>query len=228
VIPWFIRAVTGARARWSGIEPLDANGALPQRIYFANHTSNLDAPVIWAALPRLLRKRTRAVAARDYWEGGPVRRFLASRVFNAVLIERKKVTVSNNPMIAMEKVLDDGDSLIIFPEGARFTSDEGEMAEFKPGLWHLARKRPQAQLVPVHLENLNRIMPKGNLLIVPVLASVTFGPPVTFNAAEPRGAFLARARQAVAALEDRGMGGEPASAPSAPVAATADSTPEVS
>lgn len=205
ITPWLIRTVTGARARWAGIDPLSVDGSLPQRIYFANHTSNLDAPVIWASLPRLLRVRTRPVAAKDYWLGGPVRKFFATRVFNAVLIERKKVTVSTNPMVAMEDVLARGDSLIIFPEGARFSDDDGAMADFKPGLWHLARKHPHVQLVPVHLENLNRIMPKGNLLIVPLLASVSLGAPISFVESEPRGDFLKRARDAVAALEFRGQ-----------------------
>lgn len=205
MVATFIRWTTGARARWAGIEPLNESGVLPQRIYFANHTSNLDAPVIWASLPKQLRVRTRPVAAKDYWLGGPLRRFLATKVFRAVLIERKKVTVSSNPMVAMEEVLDQGDSLIIFPEGGRFSDEDGEMGEFKPGLWHLARKHPGVQLVPVHLENLNRIMPKGNLLIVPLLASVTFGAPVEFVDGEPRVEFLSRAREAVANLEFRGQ-----------------------
>src|SRR5262245_5038071 len=98
MIPWLIRAFTGVRARWTGIDPLDPTGALPQRIYFANHTSNLDAPVIWASLPRPLRHHTRPVAAKDYWLGGPMRKYLAVRVFNAVLIERHKVKKSDNPL----------------------------------------------------------------------------------------------------------------------------------
>jgi 1-acyl-sn-glycerol-3-phosphate acyltransferase len=203
VIAWLIRMITGAHGRWVGVTPTDAGGAIRQRVYFANHTSNLDAPVIWAALPRALRKRTRPVAARDYWEGDPIRRFLAHNVFRAVLIERKKVAPSCNPLRDMEAVLSDGDSLIIFPEGARFADDDGEMAQFKPGLWHLARKHPEVEFVPVHLENLNRILPKGDLLFVPLLASVTFGAAVQLKDGEEKRAFLDRARAAVATLEAR-------------------------
>ena len=83
----FVRAITGIHARWIGVDPVDADGAVPQRVYFANHASNLDAPVIWSSLPRPLRKKTRPIAARDYWTRGPVRRFLALKVLNAVLIE---------------------------------------------------------------------------------------------------------------------------------------------
>lgn len=199
-----IRLLTGAQARWDGIDPTDPDGSIPQRIYFANHTSNLDAPVIWASLPTPLRLRTRPVAAMDYWLGSPTRRYFSQKVFNCILIERKKVTARTNPLGAMEQALDEGSSLILFPEGMRSMDDDGQMNEFKPGLWHLARHRPNVQLVPVYLENLNRIMPKGDLLIVPLLAAVTFGAPIHPEEGEEKAAFLTRAREAVAELALRG------------------------
>jgi 1-acyl-sn-glycerol-3-phosphate acyltransferase len=195
-----IRLITGAQARWQGVEPVAPDGSIPQRIYFANHASNLDAPLIWASLPIELRRRTRPVAAKDYWDRGTLRRYLSSSVFRAVLIERKRVTAHSNPLGAMEEALDAGDSLVIFPEGTRTEDEEGEMNAFKPGLWHLARKHPQVQLVPVYLENLNRILPKGEFLFIPLLAAVTFGTPVSFDPDEPKLAFLKRARASVEAM----------------------------
>jgi 1-acyl-sn-glycerol-3-phosphate acyltransferase len=203
MIAGLIRLVTGAQARWDGVEPFPAEGPAPRRIYFANHASNLDAPVIWASLPDALRHRTRPVAARDYWEGGAVRRFLARR-FRAVLIERKKVTARSNPLEAMEAALEEGDSLIIFPEGTRADDEDGGINEFKPGLWHLARKHPDVELVPVYLENLNRILPKGDFLLVPLLAAVTFGKPVRPEEGEEKAAFLERAKHCVAELARAG------------------------
>ena len=200
MIAGLIRLITGAQARWCGVDPVRADGSVPRRVYFANHQSNLDAPVIWASLPRELRRRTRPVAARDYWDAGPVRRYLATKIFRVLLIERGKVTVSNNPLRAMDTVLDGGESLIIFPEGTRSMDDDGEMNDFKPGLWHLAKKHPEAELVPVHLENLNRILPKGSLLLIPLLAAVTFGKPVRIEDGEDKPAFLERARRAVEEL----------------------------
>jgi 1-acyl-sn-glycerol-3-phosphate acyltransferase len=201
VIAGLIRLISGAQARWCGVDPMRADGTVPPRIYFANHQSNLDAPVIWASLPPELRRQTRPVAARDYWDAGPLRRYLSQKIFRVVLIERGKVTVSNNPLRAMEQVLDDGESLIIFPEGTRTMDDEGEMNDFKPGLWHLAKKHPEAELVPVHLENLNRILPKGTLVLVPLLAAVTFGKPVRIEEGEDKPTFLARSKRAVEELE---------------------------
>lgn len=205
MIAGIIRLLTGAQARWAGIDPVRPDGTAPPRVYFANHASNLDAPVIWASLPGALRRVTRPVAARDYWERGPVRRFLAHRVFRCVLIERAKVSASNNPLRAMEAVLEAGESLIIFPEGTRTMDDEGEIGEFKPGLWHLAKKHPEVELVPVHLENLNRILPKGTLILIPLLAAVTFGRATQIEPGEDKLAFLARAKRAVAELHPEEM-----------------------
>jgi 1-acyl-sn-glycerol-3-phosphate acyltransferase len=188
-----VRLLTGVRARWTGCAPTDR-----QRIYFANHTSNLDAVVLWAALPQALREHTRPVAAHDYWTKGMIRPYLAGHVFKAVLIERKKITVKNNPMVPMLAALDEGSSLIIFPEGGRMEGDQP--AQFKGGLYHLASHRSDVELVPVWIDNVNRVLPKGEFLPVPMLGSVTMGTPVSFDREEPKEVFLERARQALSSL----------------------------
>ena len=185
-----MRLLCGAQARWLGVEP-DAR----PRIYFANHTSNLDALVIWASLPPELRALTRPVAARDYWDKGPLRRHLANHVFHAILIERHKVTAHDNPITAMIEAMGEKNSLIIFPEGGRHPGPEPTV--FKAGLYHLAKHRPDAELVPVYLENLNRVLPKGEFLPVPMLCSLTFGAPLRLEEGEVKTDFLERARQAV-------------------------------
>ena len=193
-IAGFARLLTGARARWRGCGP-----ETRQRVYFANHTSNLDFVLLWAALPSSLRKVTRPVAAQDYWRGGLLREFLARHVFRAVLIERRTVTKANNPLAPMLEALGAGDSLIIFPEGTRHSN--ACVGEFKPGLFHLAKASPSVQFVPVYIENLNRVLPKGEILPVPILCSVSFGAPMQWDAAEGKMDFLARARAALVALK---------------------------
>lgn len=192
-VAFLIRALTGANARWLGAEPVAR-----QRIYFANHTSTLDAAVLWAALPSDIRARTRPVAAKDYWSAGFIRPWLADHVFRALLIERRKVTAENNPLRAMLAVLDAGESLIIFPEGGRFAGPEPQ--PFKGGLYHLAKDRPETELVPIYLENLNRILPKGEIFFVPLLGSITVGKPLRLEPGETKADFLARAREAVWSL----------------------------
>lgn len=185
-----LRIVTGARATWMGAEP-----TTQPTIYFANHTSNLDAAVLWAALPAAVRDKARPVAAQDYWDGGAVRRFLALRVFNALLIERKNVTARNNPLPGIIAALDAGSSIIIFPEGGR--SAGPEPSAFKSGIYHLAKQRPNIPLTPVFLENLNRILPKREFLPVPLLATVIVGASIQLAEGENKVDFLERARLAV-------------------------------
>ena len=92
---------SGASVRWVDCEPDTC-----QRVYFANHTSHLDALIIWASLPKQIRALTRPVAATDYWTGGPVRRYL-HKIFNALLIDRKKVKVHNSPIDIMIREIGD-------------------------------------------------------------------------------------------------------------------------
>ncbi|MEI7823547.1 MAG: lysophospholipid acyltransferase family protein [Verrucomicrobiota bacterium] len=194
-LAWVARILTGARARWQGCAPV-----ADQRVYFANHTSNLDFVLLWASLPDDLRRRTRPVAGRDYWKGG-LREWLASRVFRAVLIERRTVTRDSNPLTPMLDTLRGGESLIIFPEGTR--NPDGEVNPFRPGLFHIAKALPEIQLVPVFIENLNRVLPKGEILPVPMLCSVTFGEPLRLAQGEMKPDFLTRARDAMLALRPK-------------------------
>lgn len=168
------------------------------RIYFANHTSHLDFAVIWANLPSIQRRRCVPVAARDYWETGRIRRYFAQQVFRAVLVDRKRVSVRSNPLLPMDEALERGDSLIIFPEGTR--SLDGATRRFKPGIYHLAKHNPEVSLVPVCLENLNRILPKGERLPIPVLSAITFGQAMQLEPGETKRDFLERAESAVEEL----------------------------
>lgn len=191
----FARFISGAGARWINCQP-DVN----QRIYFANHTSHLDALVIWSLLPPKCRELTRPVAARDYWDKGRIRPYLAKHVFSALLIDRQNIKVHQSPVDLMLREIGDRYSLIVFPEGGRSTT--GELQEFKSGLYYLAKKRPDLELVPVHIDNLNRVLPRGEFLPVPLLSCVTFGPPIWLETGEPKTAFLNRARESVRRLKE--------------------------
>jgi 1-acyl-sn-glycerol-3-phosphate acyltransferase len=188
------RLLTGAQARWVGCAPLDV-----QRVYFANHTSHLDFVLLWSSLPARLRRRARPVAAKDYWRRGPLRRFIIGCVFRGVLVERVHFEREASPLQPMLDGLDAGDSLILFPEGSRGPGPE--VQPFKGGIFHLAEARPQVELVPVWIQNSYRVMPKGSLFPVPLLCSITFGEPVRLGEGEYKPAFLARLRDALAALE---------------------------
>ena len=191
------RLVTGVRGEWRGAAP-----DLRRRIYFANHRSHGDFVLIWTVLPWPLRRRARPVAGADYWLKGAVRRFFGQRVFRAVLIDRDTRTRGADPIAVMGAALDRNDSLIIFPEGTRNVSDE-PLLPFKSGLYHLASARPDVELVPVWIENLNRVMPKGEFVPIPLLCTVTLGVPIRLRADEDKEAFLIRSRDALLALAPR-------------------------
>lgn len=189
-----IRALTGAQARWQGCPP-----KAEQRIYFANHQSHADLVLIWAALPHELRSITRPIAAKDYWTKTPFKQWITTAVFNAIYVDRVK-TSDQDPLEPLIDALESGDSIILFPEGTRGNQEEPQA--FKSGLYNLALKFPQVVLVPAWINNVQRVMPKGEVVPVPILCSVTFGAPVTLAEGEERSTFLARARQAVIALKD--------------------------
>ena len=100
----------------------------------------------------------------------------------------------------MAREMGDRYSLIVFPEGTR--SLDGEVGPFKSGLYHLSQLRPDVELVPVYLENLNRILPKGESLPVPMMSRVTFGPAFSFSGRDDKVEFLLKAREALMQLKD--------------------------
>jgi 1-acyl-sn-glycerol-3-phosphate acyltransferase len=184
------RALVGAAPRWQGSAPSPA-----QRIYFANHSSHIDTLALWSALPRALRRHTRPVAAADYWNTDAVRRCIAVRGLNAVFIERQRSEATKDPLAPLTEALAARDSLIIFPEGTR--NLQPLPGPFKAGLFHLAERFPEVELVPVYLENLHRCMPKGTFFPVPLICTVRFGAPLARIEGEDKTAFLERARRAV-------------------------------
>lgn len=204
-----VRFLTAARVNWDGIEPVPR-----QRVYFANHSSNADFPLIWTVLPPPLRRRTRPVAASDYWLKSKLRAFMIIDVFNAVPINRDAAhrDPDEDPVARMLAALNAGDSLIIFPEGGRNMGPEKALP-FKSGLYHLAKARPDVDLVPVWVENINSLLPKGEVIPLPVIVTVTFGAPIHLTPGESKDAFLARAREALIALSAGNRPDEPEPAP---------------
>jgi 1-acyl-sn-glycerol-3-phosphate acyltransferase len=194
VLSLVAKLMSGCSVRWVDCQPETC-----QRIYFANHTSHLDALVLWASLPRNVRQLTRPVAARDYWEKNAFRRYVASSL-NALLIDRENIKVHRSPVELMLAAIGDTYSLIVFPEGSRGVGDE--MGEFKSGLYYLSKRRPDLELVPVYIDNLNRVLPRGEFLPVPLLSSITIGPPMWLEAGEGKADFLKRARDAVRQLKE--------------------------
>jgi 1-acyl-sn-glycerol-3-phosphate acyltransferase len=150
------------------------------------------------------------VAAKDYWDKPGFRRYLGVNVFNAVLVDRKPASPCGAgeaagapppPPSAIDVLLEglgDRHSLILFPEGTR--GDGLNIAPFKSGLYRLGKARPEVELIPTYVSNLNRVLPKGEFVPVPMLASVAFGEPMQIGENEDKQSFLDRARNALLEL----------------------------
>ena len=197
-VRFFARFVTAVRAEWRGFQPDPA-----PRVYFANHNSHGDFVLIWTVLPEPVRNRARPVAGADYWQKDALRRFFGERVFNAVLIEREGQQRTADPIARMRSALDQGSSLILFPEGTRNLT-EAPLLPFKSGIYRLALAWPGLEMVPVWIANLNRVMPKGELIPVPLICTVVFGAPLRLRDGEDKAAFLERARAALLQLRPEG------------------------
>jgi 1-acyl-sn-glycerol-3-phosphate acyltransferase len=196
----FARAITAVRAIWPS-EGVPSDTC----IYFANHSSHGDFILVWAVLPPRLRRSTRPVAGAEYWLKSAISRFIGRDVFNAVLIERERSQRTSDPVEVMAKALDAGSSLILFPEGTR-NQTEAPLQPFKSGLFHLASSRPSVRLVPVWINNLNRVMPKGEIVPIPLICTVTFGEPLLMLANEDKQAFLYRTQTALLDLSQKQAG----------------------
>ena len=187
--------LTGVRPKF----PSELSFSPEKKVYFANHASHGDFVLVWISLPEHWRKVARPVAGADYWLKGKMRSFVIKHVFNGLLIMRN----GNNPLAITEQMsqaLQDEQSLIIFPEGTRNTDDDTLLLPFKSGIYHLARNNPDVEFVPIWINNINRVLPKGRIIPVPMICDVNIGTPLSLLPNESKDDFLLRARHAMLAL----------------------------
>ena len=166
-------------------------------IFAANHHSHIDTPLLLTSIPEPWRHKMIVGAAADYFFGTRITAALSSLVIGAIPIERSKVGRRSADLAA--ELIDDGWSLLIFPEGGR--SPDGWGQPFRGGAAFLASKTG-VPVVPIHVEGTGRILRKGRSLPRPSTTSVTFGRPITAEDGENATRFGARIEREVAALAD--------------------------
>jgi 1-acyl-sn-glycerol-3-phosphate acyltransferase len=126
-------------------------------ILASNHISHMDTPVILAALPRRLRRRTAVAAAADYFYRNKLIAWLVSLFFNTVPIERRG-GLSERATGHLDKLLDDGWSLLFYPEGTR--SRSGRLGKARRGAAVLASVHG-LPIVPIRVTGTRAAMPPG-------------------------------------------------------------------
>ncbi|HTL52616.1 MAG TPA: lysophospholipid acyltransferase family protein [Planctomycetota bacterium] len=159
-------------------------------VLLANHNSHMDTIVLMSLFKVQRLKHIHPVAAADYFCANKALNWFVTVFFNILPINRKKFTRTDNPIDKMGEVLDAGDSLILYPEGSR--GEPEQMTKFNTGAGHLLEKHPNVKVIPVYMEGMGRILPKGAWYPVPFIGRVNIG--------EPR-IYTGKARAITAQLE---------------------------
>jgi 1-acyl-sn-glycerol-3-phosphate acyltransferase len=155
-----------------------------QFIIVANHNSHLDTMTLMASLPRKIIHRVKPVAAADHFGKTKRQARISNYFINTLLIPRKKdrQNPGDDPIAKMVDALDNGYSLIIFPEGTR--GEPEKLQPLKPGVGIILSKRPAVKYVPVFMYGMGKAMPKGDSLIVPHTATLIYGAPTSINSTD--------------------------------------------
>ena len=152
-----------------------------QFVLASNHNSHADAVTLMTVIPNNRLSKTRPIAAADYFGINKFVSFISWFFLNLILIPRKKAENpgDNDPIEIMDEVLKKGQSIILFPEGSR--GEAGILQPFKKGVGYLMENNRSILVIPVYMEGIGRVLPKGNKIILPSLTKVYIGEALYFK-----------------------------------------------
>ncbi|MDG2152858.1 MAG: lysophospholipid acyltransferase family protein [Crocinitomicaceae bacterium] len=153
----------------------------PQFVLASNHNSHADAVTLMTAIPNNQLSKTRPIAAADYFGRNKFVSFTSWFFLNLALIPRKKAENpgESDPIQIMDNILKKGQSIILFPEGSR--GEAGKLQPFKKGVGYIMESNRTVPVIPVYMEGIGRVLPKGNKIILPSLTKVYIGEAVYFK-----------------------------------------------
>ncbi len=170
-------------------------------ILVANHNSHLDTLALFALFSSDEAGSLRSVAAQDYFRAGSLIGWIARRLLGAITVARAWRPAEGDPLAGCSSALDSGEILILYPEGTRGTP--GRMSELKAGVAYLARRHPEVPVIPITLSGMDRVLPKGAAVPLPLTVAVNVGQPRCWAGGDCRD-FMAELRTALASTVEPG------------------------
>jgi 1-acyl-sn-glycerol-3-phosphate acyltransferase len=155
---------------------------LPTRgpaVLVANHNSHLDAVTLMTLFPLRMLPKLRPVAAQDYFFRNPLLKWFALHIMGILPLDRKVKSKRTHPLAGINEAIDQGDIVIVFPEGSR--GDPEQLGDFKAGIAHIAKKNPEAPVIPIFMHGLGKALPKGETLLVPFFLDIFVGEPIEWD-----------------------------------------------
>lgn len=169
-------------------------------IVVSNHNSHLDTLVLMTLLPWPMLRQLRPVAAKDYFLRNRVLAWFALNIMHIIPLEREIIDRHQDPLAACSEALQNGEILILFPEGSR--GDPEQMGTFKSGIAHLAKRNPEIPIIPIFLHGLGKALPKGEAILVPFFCDVFIGEPISWSG--DRTSFMTSLEQGIKTLAEEG------------------------
>ena len=148
-------------------------------IIVANHNSHLDTLTIMAMCPLRQLPLLRPVAAMDYFMKTKAMAWFATNIIGIIPIARGGHQKGSNPLEPCIEALDRGEILILFPEGSR--GEPEKLSQFKKGVAHLVKERPETPVHPLFIHGLGKALPKDSFLLVPFNCDVVAGEALFWN-----------------------------------------------
>ena len=142
-----------------------------QYIIVANHNSHVDTMAILSSLPTKSLPYVHPVAAGDYFGKSSFTSLFFKVMVNTKLINRENG--GRETINSMDRMLKRGRSIIIYPEGSR--GQPGVMQGLKKGVAILLKNNPHIPYIPIYLDGLDKVMPKGDGMPIPHNSSITIG-----------------------------------------------------
>lgn len=148
-------------------------------ILLANHNSHLDTLVLMSLYPLSVIHKVRPVAAADYFLSNKLLAWFSLNVIGIIPIQRQPIRDKKALFQACYTALDNGDILLLFPEGSRGQPEQ--LSALKRGVHHLIKQQESLNVTPIVLHGLGRALPKGERVFVPYNCDVVIGEPIVFN-----------------------------------------------